>query len=152
MIPGPLFPRRTAITVRFSGMLEFISSVEPCRIMAKGVVGMELNEGLAASIRAIMKQKHMSLTEFAEELEISRSTLHTYTKGEGNPSTATINHIAQRLGISSTALTNGLTGPDHWEVALLLLDTIQNVAELPEEVRLQMAELFLEMVKLWNKK
>jgi len=120
--------------------------------MAKGVFGMNLNEGLAASIRAIMKQKHMSLTEFAEEMEISRSTLYAYNRGEGNPSMATINHIVQRLGISPTALTNGLTDPDRGEITLLLLDTIQSVAELPEEDRLQMAELFLEMVKLWNKK
>ncbi len=132
--------------------MEFISRVEPCRIKAKGVFGMNLNEGLAASIRAIMKQKHMSLTEFAEEMEISRSTLYTYTKGEGNPSMATVNHLAQRLGISPAALTNGLTDPDRREVTLLLLDTIQSIAELPEEDRLQMAELFLEMVKLWNKK
>ncbi|MBD5153113.1 MAG: helix-turn-helix transcriptional regulator [Oscillibacter sp.] len=112
---------------------------------------MNLNEGLAASIRALMKQKHMSLSEFSEEVGVSRSSLHTYTKGEGNPSTGTINHMAQRLGISPAVLANGLMDLDHREIALLLLDTIQGVAELPEGDRLKMAELFLEMVKLWNR-
>lgn len=111
---------------------------------------MNLNEGMAATLRAIMKQRHLSLSEFAEELDISRGSLHQYTKAEGNPSTATIHHIAQRLDVSPAALTNGLKDLDHQEVALLLLDTIQGVAELPEEKRLQMAEHFLAMVKLWN--
>lgn len=111
---------------------------------------MDLNEGLAAAIRAIMKQRHISLTEFAEELDISRGALHLYAKGEGNPSISTLNHIARRLGVSPAVLANGLKELDHQEIALLLLDTIQGVAELPEEKRRQMAEHFLEMIKLWN--
>lgn len=111
---------------------------------------MNLNEGLAVSIRTIMKQRRLSLSEFAEELDISRTALYGYSRGEGNPSMATINHIAQRLGISPAVLANGLAELDHREIALLLLDTVQGVAELPEDKRLKMAELFLEMVKLWN--
>lgn len=130
--------------------MEFISNVEPCRIMAKGGPDMNLNEGLAVSIRTIMQRKRLSLTEFAEELDISRTALYGYTKGEGNPSMATIDHIARRLGISPAVLANGLAELDHREIALLLLDTVQGVAELPEEKRLQMAEHFLAMVKLWN--
>ncbi len=109
---------------------------------------MNLNECLAATIRAIMKRKHMSLTEFSEELGISRTALHGYIRGEGNPSTSTIEHIARRMGVSTAALFTGTE--EQREITLLLLDTIQEVAELPKEKCLQMAEYFLAMVKLWS--
>ena len=65
---------------------------------------MNLNEGLAATIRVIMKQKRMNLTEFSEELGISRAALHDYIRARGNPSAATIEHIARCLGVSTAAL------------------------------------------------
>ena len=109
---------------------------------------MNLNEGLAATIRVIMKQKRMNLTEFSEELGISRAALHDYIRARGNPSAATIEHIARCLGVSTAALF--ASTEEQREIILLLLDTIQEVAELPEEKRLQMADHFLAMVKLWS--
>lgn len=112
---------------------------------------MELNENLAATIRAYMRRKRMSLTDFADELGISRGSLYDYINARGNPSFATVEQISRSLGISPTALLAGVTGPDRREIVLLLLDTLQGVSELPEEDRVQMAELFLRMVKLWSK-
>ena len=109
---------------------------------------MSLNEGLAATIRTVMKQKRMTLTEFSEELGISRAALHDYIRAKGNPSAATIEHIARQMGVSTAALFAGTE--EQREIVLLLLDTIQEIAELPEEKRLQMAEHFLAMVKLWS--
>lgn len=113
---------------------------------------MDMLENIAATIRAVMKKKHISLSEFADELGVSRSSLHDYIKARGNPSLATIEHLARGLGISPAALTAGMMDQDQREVALLLLEMIQSIAGLPEEDRLKMAELFLEMVKLWNHK
>lgn len=110
---------------------------------------MSLIENLAAAILAVMKQKHMSLTEFAEELGVSRTALHDYVRAQGNPSASTIEHIAKGLGISPSVLLTGMMDSDQ-EITLLLLETIQSVARLPRDKRLKMAELFLEMVKLWN--
>lgn len=93
---------------------------------------MGLQENIAATIRAVMERKHRSLTEFSEELGISRTALYDYLKARGNPSAATIEHIAEKLEISPAALMTGLMELDHKEIALLLLDTIQSVAELPE--------------------
>lgn len=111
---------------------------------------MNLNEGLAASICAIMKRKHISLSEFAEELGISRTALHDYSKGRGNPSTATIEHIARTLGIAPAVLVTGLADEDRREIILLLLDTVDGIARLSGEKRLRLAELFMEMVQLWD--
>ena len=113
---------------------------------------MNLNENLALAMRAIMKARHMSLTEFAKELDVSRAALHDYIKARGNPSAATIEHIAQKLDVSPASLMTGLVDLDHQEIVLMLLDTLQGVAELPEDKRIQMAEHFLAMVKLWNEK
>lgn len=113
---------------------------------------MDMLENIAATIRTVMKKKHMSLSEFADELGISRSSLHNYITARGNPSVATIEHLAQGLGVSSAALTAGMMDQDQREIALLLLELIQSIAELSEADRMRMAELFLEMVKLWNHK
>lgn len=111
---------------------------------------MGIQENMAAAMRAIMAQRGKSLTEFSEELGVSRNSLYDYLRGRGNPSIATVEHIAQKLGVVPTVLTQGPLAPDQRKSALLLLDTIQGVAELTEEKRLRFAELFLEMVELWN--
>lgn len=111
---------------------------------------MGLQENIAAAIRAVMERKHKSLAEFSEELEISRTALYDYLNAKGNPSAATIEHIAAKLEISPAALMTGLLELDRKEIVLLLLDTIQNVAELPGGKRVRFAELFLEMVGLWS--
>jgi len=111
---------------------------------------MSLQENMAAFIRAAMRSQHKSLTEFSDELGISRNALYNYLHGKGNPSVATLEHMAQNLGVDPASLVLGLFDLDRREITLLLLDTIQGVAELTEEKRLRFAELFLEMVKLWN--
>lgn len=111
---------------------------------------MGLNENIAATIRAVMKQKNKSLVEFSEEVGISKTALYDYIRGRGNPSVATLEHIAENLGVSPASLMTGLLDMDQREITLLLLDTVKGVAELPEENRIRFAELFLEMIKLWN--
>lgn len=111
---------------------------------------MGLKDNLAAAIRTIMERQNKSLSEFSEELDISRNALYDYLRGRGNPSIATLEHIAENLGVSPAALMTNLMDLDHREITLLLLDTIQGVAELEDAKRLRFAELFLEMVKLWN--
>ena len=47
---------------------------------------MEVQQNMANVIRMIMETRNMSMDDFSEELEISRSTLQEYLKGKGNPS------------------------------------------------------------------
>ena len=110
---------------------------------------MGLQENIAVTMRAVMERQGKSLADFSEELGISRNALYDYLRGRGNPSVSTLEHIAQRLEMDPAALL-GLFVLDQREITLLLLDTIQGVAELPEERRVRFAELFLEMVRLWN--
>ncbi|MDE7218973.1 MAG: helix-turn-helix domain-containing protein [Oscillospiraceae bacterium] len=112
---------------------------------------MGLQENMAATIRAVMEKENKSLSEFSEELGISRTALYDYIRAKGNPSAATIEHIAERMGISAAALVSDHPCSDQTGTTLLLLGTIQEVAKLPKEDRLRFAELFLEMMRLWAK-
>lgn len=111
---------------------------------------MGLNENIAATIRTVMKRQNKSLAAFSDEIGISKTALHDYVRGRGNPSVSTLEHIAENLGVSPAALMTGQLNMDQRGIALLLLDTVQSIAELPEEKRIRFAELFLEMVNLWN--
>ena len=111
---------------------------------------MSLQENMAAFIRAAMKSQNKSLSEFSDELGISRNALYNYLHGKGNPSIATLEHMAENLGVNPASLVLGLFDMDQREITMFLLDTINGVSELSEEKRLRFAELFLEMVKLWN--
>lgn len=113
---------------------------------------MSIQENLAAAIRLMMDVQHKSLTEFSEEMEISRSMLQEYLKARGNPSIATIEHLAEKLGVDPSVLLTGMLGLEQQEHALPILCIIQKVAELDEVRRVRFAELFLEMVRLWNEK
>ena len=91
-------------------------------------------------------KKQKTLTEFFEELGISRNALYNC---KGNPSIATVEHIAEKLEVDPAALM-GLFELDRQEAAFWLLDTIKEVAALTEEKRRRFTELFAEMVALWS--
>lgn len=111
---------------------------------------MGIQQNMADTIRMIMTLREKTLDELAEELEISRSTLQEYIKARGNPTALMIEHLAQKLHIDPAVLMTGLLDLDRREIVLLLLNSIQAVAELPDGKRIRFAELFLEMVHLWN--
>ena len=111
---------------------------------------MGIQQNMADTIRMIMGLRKKTLEEFANDLGISRSTLQEYIKAHGNPTALMIEHIAQKLEIDPAILMTGLLDLDRREIVLLLLNSIQALAELPKEKRIRFAELFLEMVHLWN--
>lgn len=55
-------------------------------------------------------------------------------------------HLARRMDLDPIMLLTGLMSLDQWETVLLLIETIQEAAELPRDKRLRFAELFLEFV------
>ena len=94
---------------------------------------MEIQENMAAVIHALKEKRGQSLTELSEDLEISRSALQEYLAGNGNPTLATVEHLAERLGIPSVAL-----------VSLKLL------SGLSADQRRRFTELLGEMLTLWE--
>ena len=111
---------------------------------------MSIQNNIAAVMRELKKQSGKSMTEFSEQLEISRSALQEYLAGTGNPSVTTVEHIAEKLNIDPVVLFSASFSTDQLDILLLLLNTVQSLDKLSPEQRTHFAELFLEMVSLWK--
>lgn len=111
---------------------------------------MGMRENMAEMMRLMKQYSGKSVGEFSEELDISSSTLQEYLNGKGNPTVSMIEHLAEKLGVAPLALVAGKIEPEQSQIVILLLDTIQAVANLPRPRRLKFAELFLELVQLWE--
>lgn len=111
---------------------------------------MNLQQNVADMMRMLKEQHHMSMAEFSEELEISRSTLQEYLNGKGNPSVVMLEHIAEKMNVDPILLITGSIQPRNNDLVLLMFQTTQAVISLPECKRRYFAELFLEIVSLWD--
>lgn len=111
---------------------------------------MGIQENMSKSIRSLKEVQHKSLVELSEELEISRSTLQKYLDGHGNPSLKMVEHLAEKLNVNPIFLLTEMFEPTQQEIVLLLLDTIKELAVLPQPKRVLFAKLFLEIIHLWE--
>lgn len=109
---------------------------------------MSIQENMADMLRAKRKLSGQSIVEWAEELQISQSTLQEYMRGNGNPTVKMVEHLADKMGIDPLVLLSGDIEPEQRQTALLLLETIQAVSVLPQPKRIRFAEQFLELVQL----
>nr|WP_305146633.1 helix-turn-helix transcriptional regulator [Anaerovorax odorimutans] len=99
-------------------------------------------------MNAIRTSRGQSISEFSEELGISRSSAQKLLKGTGNPRMDTVEHIAGRLEVDPLTLLSFSSSEKHLESALLLLKTLDTVSELPSEKKLKFASLFQELILL----
>ena len=65
---------------------------------------MNLRENFAVNMKTIFERSNHSLTEFADELSISRSSLQDILKGKSNPTLATVELIAEKLDVNPLSL------------------------------------------------
>ena len=105
---------------------------------------MEIQENMAAVIHALKEKRGQSLTELSEDLEISRSALQEY------PTLATVEHLAERLGIPSVALVSGTLPSGQFDVLMTLLDSLKLLSGLSADQRRRFTELLGEMLTLWE--
>ena len=70
---------------------------------------MGLFKNLAETLSAIKRERRLSTTNFAVELDISRSALQEYLEGKGNPRLSTIFFIAEKLNMDPAVLIFGET-------------------------------------------
>lgn len=131
-------------------MSAFIFELPFCIILSKGESHMGIQDNIADMMRAIKESRGKSMADFSEELEISPSTLQEYLKGAGNPTIKMVQRLAEKMGVDPLALMAGRVEPEQYQLTLLMLDTIQAVSVLPQPKRLRFAELFLELVQLWE--
>ena len=96
-------------------------------------------ENMAEMIRMLKQYSGKSVGEFSADLDISPSTLQEYLSGKGNPTISMIEHLAEKLGVDPLALVSGKIEPELLQIVFL-----------PQPRRLKFAELFLEIVQLWE--
>ena len=95
---------------------------------------MSMCENLARKLRKIKEERGLSVVEFSEELEISRSALQSILTCKGNPRTDTIEHIAQKLNINPVLL---LMSPSDFEPENRIIEMVTEgvLEKLKELVR-----------------
>lgn len=111
---------------------------------------MGIQKNMAKVIRVLKEQRRQSLTEFSEDLEISRSTLQEYLNGTGNPRADTIDHLAAKLNVDPAVLVSGKFEETNVPRTLALLDTFEIISTLPMDKRKIFADLFMQMLSLWT--
>ena len=105
---------------------------------------MGMLENMAEMMQAKKEREKDSVERFSEKLEISPSTLQDYLKARGNPT------VAKKMDVDPVALVSGTAEPEQYQTLLLMLDTIEEVSSLTQPKRVKFAELFLELVQLWE--
>jgi len=111
---------------------------------------MGMQENIASMLQAKRQLSRQSIDEWSEELGIAHSTLQDYLKGAGNPTVKMIEHLAEKLDIDPIDLVSGKMKPEQYKIVCLMLDTVKAVSVLPQSKRMRFAELFLELVQLWE--
>lgn len=111
---------------------------------------MGIQENIAEMLRAIKANSGKTTEGWSEELGIASSTLQEYLKGDGNPTVKMVEHLAEKMDISPIALMAGDLDSERYQTVLLMLDSIRAVSVLSQPKRVRFAELFLELVLLWE--
>ncbi len=92
---------------------------------------MAMCDNLAHWLNKIRRQRGLSVSEFANELEIARSSLQSMLNGTANPRANTIEHIAGKLSVNPISL---LSHPYDLSVSFLTSDQQQELAQLIRQI------------------
>ena len=106
---------------------------------------MGLMDNMAKFMQKRKKETKQSITEFSEELDVSRSTMQVYLKGRGNPTLEMVELMAAKMGVSPELLLSGETASSQ---ARQLLETVKTIADLPADKKAEFTEHFLQLVEL----
>ena len=109
---------------------------------------MKIRENIATILKLAKEARHMTLTEFADFLQISRSQLQALMNQTANPRIGTIEHIADRLGISVEVLIGTTFTGKLSAIITFILETIKLPEILPEQNRAVLTKLLIKFIRL----
>lgn len=113
---------------------------------------MSLQQNLSNFMNTIRLSRNQSITEFAEEIGVSRSEMQHILKGTYNPRIDTLKYIAKNLDVDpATLILPSYTEPQQ-DFALLLLRTLDAFLELPEDQQENAVYLFHQLILLMKKR
>lgn len=108
---------------------------------------MSLQKNLSDSMTAIHANRRQTLTAFAKELGISRSSLQEILKGNGNPRIDTIEQIASQLKIDPLELL--ACSEDQLKIMLPLSQFLDAICKLPDDKKQELLSAFNTIVELF---
>lgn len=111
---------------------------------------MALQKNLSAIMNVIRTSRNLSVTEFSEELGISRSYAQELLSGRGNPRMDTIEHIAARLRINPLVLLSCPYSKEQTESFLFLLVLIRRLSMLSGDEREEFFSLLRKVLSLMD--
>ena len=88
---------------------------------------MDIRDNFATNLKNIRLTRGASLLEFADEIGISKSTLHKIEKGDINPTLSLINQVSDNLHIPATDL---LLEPSYTPSELVIIKRLLSDIEL----------------------
>ena len=108
---------------------------------------MTLQQNLSNTMKAIRSIRKISITEFSEEIGVSRSEAQGILRGTSNPRLDTIQCIADNLNIDPLVLISS-SSETQLEVSLLLLKSFDFFSKLSSEEQKEAARLLNEFLCL----
>lgn len=111
---------------------------------------MEIQRNMSIILNMFRTCRKQSLSEFAGDLEISRSHLQALLAQKSSPRIDTVEHIANKLGVEPYVLLSGTFVDAQIDVIEQLLGLIASLGEIPDDKRREFAKLMCEIVKLWG--
>lgn len=107
---------------------------------------MTLQQNLSNTMKAIRSIRKISITEFSEEIGVSRSEAQGILRGTSNPRLDTIQCIADNLNIDPLLISS--FSETQLEVSLLLLKSFDFFSKLSSEEQKEAARLLNEFLCL----
>ena len=131
------------VKIRYDRLLHFCSE-----FLQKGVLFVVLQKNLSVMMNVIRRSRNLSITQFSEELGLSRSYTQALLNGRGNPRMDTIEHIASRLQINPLRLLCCSYSEEQLEIFLRLLLLIRRISALSSAKQTEFLVLFQKLLSL----
>ena len=109
---------------------------------------MKMSKNMASVIRAYKKLNRQSIAECAAALDVSPTSLKDYIVGRGNPNAATIERMADKMGIDIAFFVSGAFSENQLLILKRLLDVLIPLETLSPEKRNEFVEQFLKLIRL----
>lgn len=102
---------------------------------------MELKQNLSRNLKALRNMSNQSLTDFAEEIGIGKTTLCDIEKGCSS-SLDTVDTISKHLNLPSVALLSDLDSPESLKISVQLLKGMSWFQDLSSERQTKIVQHF----------
>ena len=114
---------------------------------------MKMSKNMASVIRAYKKLNRQSIAECAAALDVSPTSLKDYIVGRGNPNAATIERMADKMGIDIAFFVSGAFSENQLLILKRLLDVLIPLETLSPEKRNEFVEQLLHPCDcgIWTK-